>query len=79
MTDIDHWPTVQLQVNNSGAWKNVARVRWRAADMYFVREGVENIAAADGGHSRWRIATVDAIPRVLQRFDVANGWQEPTL
>ena len=67
--------TVQLQVNDFGVWKNVSRFWWCDADLYFTRKGVEHIAVADGGKSRWRITTIDAPPRVLQRFDVATGWK----
>lgn len=71
--------TVQLQVNNTGAWKTVSRFTWVEFELYYSRTGVERIALADRQASRWRIATCDPVPRVLQRFSVESGWQEPTL
>lgn len=66
---------VQLQINNSGAWKTIAR--FDAGDpgaLYYARQGAVRISVVDRS-ARWRIATQDALPIVLETYDPARGWQ----
>lgn len=69
---------VQLQFNNSGAWKTVAR--FDASDEPAVTEaqtGALYLYSADR-RTKWRIATVDRHPVVLRQMDAGtNGlWRE---
>lgn len=69
--------SVQLQINNSGAWKTI--VRFDAGDegaTHYARQAVERLALVDGkGAGRWRIATLDALPVVLEDFEAGRGWR----
>ncbi|MGK2897818.1 MAG: hypothetical protein ACSLE9_03920 [Burkholderiaceae bacterium] len=67
---------VQLQVNNSGAWKTVTR--WDAGNdeaSSMVHEAVALLGAADSSCT-WRITTAESYPVVLKHWDSKNGWQE---
>lgn len=67
---------VQLQVNNSGAWKTVAR--WDAGNdraSSSAHEAAELLGEINPTQT-WRIATDASYPIVLKRWDMANGWRE---
>lgn len=65
---------VQLQLNNSGAWKTIARFDADdAAAGDCAQKGALLIFAADS-NSKFRIATAEALPSVLLRLE--NGeWR----
>ena len=70
-----HQKPVQLQLNNSGAWKNV--VQFDAADQVTSDKVVEAAVAlsAIDTSARFRIATHDAFQQVL--LYVGKGeWRE---
>ena len=66
---------VQLQVNNSGAWKTVTR--WDAGDdeaSGMAHDAVALLGAVDP-NSTWRIASVEQHPVVLKYWSAAEGWR----
>ena len=65
---------VQLQLNNSGAWKTVAS--WEATDdsaSTKVHEAVELLGQVNEAFT-WRITTRADYPVVLKRWAVKTGW-----
>lgn len=65
---------VQLQLNNSGSWKTVAR--WDAGDDVAstrVHQAVELLGQVNDAYT-WRIATQADYPLVLKRWAVEKGW-----
>lgn len=68
---------LQLQVNTSGAWKNLLRFDvgdWRAASM--ARDGALMLHEVDSSVS-FRVATCESCPRVMYRLDKhSRGWRE---
>lgn len=69
---------VQLQINNSGSWKTIARfdAHDEAAADKAVRAG--QLLGELGPRSTLRIATDDPLPCVMARWDCNNGWQAAT-
>lgn len=68
-------PSLQLQINNSGAWKTIARFEANTESRrHFARLAVEHMALVDPKMGTWRIATCDGLPQVLEDFSVAKGW-----
>jgi hypothetical protein len=65
---------VKLQVNNSGAWKDV--VRFDAADAVVSGE-VMDAAATLGriGGVSWRVCTADALQLSLMYWSAEHGWE----
>lgn len=66
---------IQLQVNNSGAWKTVAR--WDAGDdeaSENAHEAVALLGVVDS-NCTWRIATREDHPVVLKYWDPKAGWK----
>lgn len=66
---------VQLQVNNSGAWKTVAK--WDAGDdaaSTKAHDAVDLLGQINDDYT-WRIATADGEQLVLKRWDSKNGWR----
>lgn len=66
---------VRLEINNSGAWKLIAR--FDAGD-----EALGDKACAAGQllgeinpEATFRISTDEALPCVLMRWDAAQGWK----
>lgn len=67
---------VQLQINNSGAWKTIARFDADdEAAWHYARTGVSRIALTDASATNWRIATVAPLPKVLEVFSMSRGWR----
>jgi len=68
---------VKLQVNNSGAWKDV--VRFDAADAHAAGEvmgAAETLGRIDGGKTTFRIVMENSLSTSLYRWSSQNGWQE---
>ena len=66
---------VRLQVNNSGAWKDV--VRFDAGDTGAtdkVTDAVEMLGPVDPKVT-WRIATDDGLQTVLFHYSASSGWK----
>ena len=65
---------ILLQVNNSGAWKTVAR--WNAADDVASTRAHDAVELLDqiNDNYTWRIATGDGAQLVLKRWDATRGW-----
>ena len=57
--------TVQLQVNERGAWRNV--MQFDSAHMDHVKTHVAQLHEA-APKTRWRIATCDRVPMVLRHL-----------
>lgn len=78
MTAQHHARPVQLQINNSGAWKTV--IRFDAGDEFSgdrVQQAVDMLGEIDGNKkTTWRIATTDSLPCVLLRWSAVTGWIE---
>lgn len=67
---------VQLQINNSGAWKTVAK--FDAGDEQAganAQQAVELLGQINSSKTTWRIATDEALPCVLLRWSVVTGWK----
>lgn len=65
---------VLLQVNNSGAWKTVAK--WDATDdaaSTKAHDAVDLLGQINDTYT-WRIATGDGDQLVLKRWDSKKGW-----
>lgn len=65
----EHRKPVQLQLNNSGAWKTI--VKFDAADdmvSLHVMEAAKMLRSIDG-FIKFRIATAEALPSVLMYLD----------
>lgn len=69
---------VQLQINNSGAWKTIARFDAGDDDSADkARAAGQLLGELGGGHrTTLRIATDEAMPFVLTRWDGERGWRE---
>jgi hypothetical protein len=64
---------VKLQVNNSGAWKNV--LRFDAADDAVAAQVMEAAATLGQiGRMTWRICVDDSLDLVLMTWTEAKGW-----
>ncbi len=66
---------VKLQVNNSGAWKDV--VRFDADDAIAqdkVMAAVESLGTVNPD-IKWRICTADSLQAVLMIWSAAKGWK----
>jgi hypothetical protein len=66
---------VKLQVNNSGAWKNV--IRFDAADEVACAEAMDAAEKLGSiGDVTWRVCIDDAMDVVLMRWSSATGWKD---
>lgn len=67
---------IQLQLNNSGSWKTVAR--YDAGCEFDVDHAYRAVSAltAINPNSTWRIATDESHPLVLRRWDSEHGWRD---
>jgi hypothetical protein len=68
---------VKLQVNTSGAWKDV--VRFDAGDdaaAAKVMEAAATLGEINAGGVTFRIASDETHPFVLSRWSKTNGWSE---
>lgn len=70
-----HAKPVQLQLNNSGAWKTIAS--FDAADAIatgYIHEAAKMLLMVDPG-GKFRIATRDSLPLVLMRLGDDLEWR----
>ncbi|HEX7866553.1 MAG TPA: hypothetical protein VF555_16475 [Variovorax sp.] len=68
---------VKLQLNNTGAWKDV--VHFDAANdiaSETVLDAANTLGGLDAGRVTFRIVTEDALPEVLMSWSKANGWKK---
>lgn len=67
---------VQLQINNSGAWKTIARFDASDDESADKARAAGQLLGELGGGPRTtlRIATDEAMPCVLVRWDGERGW-----
>jgi hypothetical protein len=68
---------VKLQVNTSGAWKDV--VRFDAGNdvaASSVMEAAKTLGEINDGRITFRIASDEPLPFVLSRWSKADGWIE---
>jgi hypothetical protein len=68
---------VRLELNNSGAWKTLARFDAgdeAAADK--AQRAGQLLGELSGGRTTLRICTDDALPCVLLRWTADRGWFE---
>ena len=71
--------TVRLELNNSGAWKLLARFDASNADdridvLTCAERLVDALASAGAAGITLRVATDEAMPRRLTTFERARGW-----
>lgn len=66
----------KLQINNSGAWRDVVRFDIDAQDAEAIQAAAVNLVvlADPGGKTSLRIATADAFQTALVRWDAKKGW-----
>jgi hypothetical protein len=66
----------KLQINSSGAWRDVLRFDIDAGNDQAIQEAAAHLVAlADpGGRTGLRIAIADAYQTVLVRWDQQKGW-----
>lgn len=67
---------VKLQINNSGAWRDVVHFDIDAQDAEAIQVAAVNLVvlADPAGRSSLRIATADALQTALVRWDAKKGW-----
>lgn len=66
---------VQLQINNSGAWKTIAKFDAYDDDSADKARAIGQLLGELGaGRTTLRIATDEAMPCVLVRWDGERGW-----
>lgn len=66
----------KLQINNSGAWRDVVRFDIDAQDAEAIQAAAVNLVvlADPTGRTSLRIATADAFQKALIRWDAKKGW-----
>lgn len=66
----------KLQINNSGAWRDVVRFDIDAQDAEAIQAAAVNLVvlADPAGKTSLRIATADAFQTALIRWDAKKGW-----
>jgi len=68
---------VQLQLNNSGSWKTLAKFDADNADACDKARTIGQLLGRLGdARTKLRIATDAVLPIVLLRWDSTNGWWE---
>lgn len=71
---------VTLQINNSGAWKTIARFDAGDDEATDKARAAGQLLGELGGDKRGgialRIATDEGLPQVLVRWDAQRGWWE---
>ena len=68
---------VKLQINTSGAWKDIPRFDIDAVDDQAIQIAAVQLVelAYPRGSASLRIATADAFQTALVRWDAKNGWR----
>ncbi len=68
---------VRLQINTSGAWKDILRFDIDAVDDQAIQIAAVQLVelAYPRGSASLRIATADAFQTALVRWDAKNGWR----
>ena len=68
---------VRLQLNTSGAWKDILRFDIDAVDDQAIQIAAVQLVelAYPRGSASLRIATADAFQTALVRWDAKNGWR----
>ena len=68
---------VRLQLNTSGAWKDILRFDIDAVDDQAIQIAAVHLVelAYPRGSASLRIATADAFQTSLVRWDAKNGWR----
>ena len=68
---------VQLQLNNAGSWKTLAKFDASDDDQADkARVAGQLLGELGGERTTLRIATDEALPCVLLRWDAKRGWWE---
>lgn len=69
---------VKLQINSSGAWRDVLRFDIDEHDVEAIQAAAVNLVvlADPDGRTSLRIATADALQTALIRWDAKRGWVE---
>lgn len=78
-TDLRKRP-IALQVNNSGAWKTVARLdAGETATCDSALDAANTLGSCDeSGRTTWRVITQDGLDDVLLRWCKSEGWKAVT-
>jgi len=66
----------KLQINSSGAWRDVLRFDIDAVDSVALMDAASNllVIADPDGKVALRIATADAFQSALVRWEAKKGW-----
>jgi len=66
----------KLQINSTGAWRDVLRFDIDAVDTVALMDAASTLLliADPDGHASLRIATADAHQRARVRWDAKKGW-----
>ena len=66
----------KLQINSSGAWRDVLRFDIDAVDSVALMDAATNllVIADPDGRATLRIAAADSFQQALTRWDAKNGW-----
>ena len=76
-TDIEGGRPVQLQLNNAGSWKTLAKFDAGNGDQGDKALMVGQLLGELGGtRTTLRIATCEAMPVVLAQWSASKGWAE---
>ena len=68
---------VQLQLNNAGSWKTLARFEaGNASQEDKARAAGQLLGELGGARTTLRIATCEALPIVLLHWTQRDGWAE---
>lgn len=65
---------VRLEINNSGAWKIIARFDAGNEDMGDKASAAGQLLGEINPNATFRISTDEAMPHVLMRWDAERGW-----
>lgn len=68
----------KLQINTSGAWRDVLRFDLDEVDAEALQVAAANLVviADPGGRTGLRLSTADAFQTALIRWDAKKGWVE---
>ena len=76
-TDIEGGRPVQLQLNNAGSWKTLAKFDAGNDDQADkARMAGQLLGELGGARTTLRIATCESLPIVLVQWSPSKGWAE---
>ncbi|KLN57647.1 hypothetical protein [Variovorax paradoxus] len=68
---------VKLQINNSGAWKDIAHFdAGNDVACMHVLDAAKTLGEIDAQRVQYRVVTEDALPEVLMTWSKDDGWKD---